>query len=285
MEWRDSLRANISLWPALASNISVLATCAGQQWDEAAFLAQIKSQGGVDATRDESTEDETSSEVIGGKIATTARTVRQTIEVMVLEGLAYRDKGNCFRLTQLGEVLFSFIQKTTDSVPFANEENIHLAGRLILPGLLAVAEYRAILLLCAETDGHLSSEELNRAFSVMSTWSSPDPHMISGLASVIKNCREGKRVEEIGPRWYKNEDFKTPNEGDQRKAINPWFLLAGGGGLVLGTFGQSERRIHPLLLADLHRLKSLTAATLQLPNRNIMESSEEFALSFSSFCL
>lgn len=251
MEWRDSLRANLSLWPNLTSNLAALGSCAGKPWDEAAFLSAIKVEaaisseggGGVSPSDDVEQTDvediiaEHGSDTAARKTATTNRTVRQTIEVMILGGLAYRNESKIFFLTLLGRELLSFLRVEPNRPRVANPQNVHLAGRLVLPGLLAVPEYRAILLLVAAADGRLSTEELNRAMRTMSMWSFPDHHLINGLAEQICAARKAGDVTALGARWYREEDYATAKDGDQRKAINPWMLLAGGGGASSGACG------------------------------------------------
>jgi hypothetical protein len=304
MEWRDSLRANLSLWPNLTPNLAAISTCAGKPWDEAAFLEAIKAEtarqaslaptgiGSTLAGDEEGSSDEPgdnqppgAAQQAAAKVAGTNRTVRQTIEIMVLGGLAYRDEAKVLHLTAVGKELLRFLRPNELGKRIANPQNIHLAGRLMLPGLMAIAEYRAVLLLSAQADGRLSTEELNRSIRAMSAWPTPDRALVDRLAGSIIEARSAGDVRAIGARWYRDEDYGTAKEGDQRKAVNPWFLLAGGGGLVIETIQQAERRIHPLLVAEVRKMADLTAVSLQLPTKNILETSESFALGFSKLCM
>lgn len=293
MEWRDSLRANLSLWPNLTVNLAALSSCSGKSWDESKFLDAIKKEADgvpniVAESADEviSGHDDLSPEVTSeGKSATTSRTVRQTIEIMILSGLAYRDEEKIFYLTQLGATLLDFLRLRPNGASFANNSNSHLAGRLILPGLLAVPEYRSMLLLCTAVDGWITTEEMNRAIKIMSLWSHPEPYLIQSLANVVNKGRQSNDVKQIGPRWYRDEDYGTGKAGDQRKAVNPWLLLAGGGGLVLTSGDQNERRVHPLLIEEIVVNSKIHHSRLIIPSKNIVENSKIFAQSFSNICI
>lgn len=291
MEWRDSLRANLSLWPNLTANLAALSSCSGKTWDESKFLEAIKKETDVASKtatsllEDIALESEDSELAADGKVAKTSRTVRQTIEIMILSGLAYRDEENLFHLTRLGETLLSFLRIGPNGQSVANSANVHLAGRLLIPGLLAVPEYRSIVLLCAEVDGWITTEETNRAVRIMSMWSYPEANLLSQLASKIKTARDSNDVTKIGPRWYRDEDYGTSKASDQRKAVNPWLLLAGGGGLVLTSGDQYERRIHPLLIDEVMLRSRSRSLPLPILNKNIVENSRTFAEAFSKICL
>jgi hypothetical protein len=288
MEWRESLRANLLLWP-LTPNLTALSRCAGKPWSEEGFLDAIKAEatasGTAGADAEGSADEDVSDDVPDLKTANTARSVRQTLEVMVLGGLAYRDGSSVIHLTPIGSHLLSFLRRRENGESVATNSNIHLAGRILLPGLFAVAEYRAIIQLTAASDGHLSREELNRALKTMSDWSYPDRHLIETLATLIKTSRNLNDPTKIGPRWYRDADFGTAKESDQRKAVIPWFRLAGGGGLVMEANSLGDRRIHPLLIADVQHLGRTTDVSLVLPTKNIIESSESFAMAFSNMCI
>lgn len=291
MEWRDSLRANLSLWPNLTANLAALSSCSGKTWDESKFLDAIKKETDIASKTSPSLLEEVSTELEDtelagdGKVAKTSRTVRQTIEIMILAGLAYRHENNIFYLTRLGETLLDFLRVGPNGVSLANPANVHLAGRLLIPGLLAVPEYRSIILLCAEVDGWITTEETNRAIRVMSLWPYPESDLLSKLASKIKAARDTNDVTKIGPRWYRDEDYGTSKASDQRKAVNPWLLLAGGGGLVLTSGDQYERRVHPLLLDELMLRSRSRNLHLSVPSKNIVENSRTFAEAFSKICL
>jgi hypothetical protein len=84
----------------------------------------------------------------------------------------------------------------------------------------------------------LSNEELNRAMAALSDLSDVD-----FVAEKILRARANRDVTSIGDRLYKPDEFGTANESDQRKAMNPHFLLAGGGGLFIEFGGEEMRRL------------------------------------------
>jgi hypothetical protein len=220
LTWRTNLRANLVLWPTVAPNIAALAKQDGRIYDEAAFLASFPRSDGEKAPTD-------------------ARAVRNTIEVLALAGLAFRDQSNPphFRLTALGRSLFSFLG-VTSGTRFATEANRALLADLLIRALAVVAEYRAIWMLMSGTAGVLSNEELNRAIGRI--------RFLDDIDSTVKSILEARSdgdVARIGPRLYNDADYA--NEAtrlDQRKAMNPLFLLAGGGGIFI-TLGDELRRL------------------------------------------
>ena len=133
-----------------------------------------------------------------------------------------------------------------------NHFNVHLLGRLFALGFACIAEYRAILQLMLHCDGRLSNEELNRAMSTVR--SDVD---IAEVASMVRAARSSDDPLLIGPRIYKDEQFGNPTtRPDQRKAMNPWFLLAGAGGVLIAFERDEEYRsirpwARPLLAAAL----------------------------------
>ena len=165
MEWRDSLRANLALWPTVTPNLLAVASCAGQPLNEDDFLKAI--QTGGTPISDEASAGLDEDGVGEGKAATTARTVRQTVEVLVLGGIAYRDQDKRFQLTPVGTELIAFLTATAGSSKLSNPKNFHLAGRLLLPGLMAVPEYRAVLILASLCGGQISTEEFNRSIPLL----------------------------------------------------------------------------------------------------------------------
>lgn len=286
MEWRDALRANLTLWPNVTPNLVAVAQCAGKPLNEEEFLLAIKDQSAV--TTSVQKEGEVTADDDGAaesKLPATARSVRQTVEILVLGGLAFRDESGIFRLSTVGKHVLDFLVGSSGQSKQVNENNYYLAGRALLPGLMAVPEYRASILLTWKCDEVLSTEEFNRAIPHLSRMPAPDLSRIDKVAALILAAREKNDVSKIGARWYKDEDFGTSSESDQRKAVNPWFLLAGGGGLVLEGLGNSQRRLHPLLVDDVRRIAMTVAPYIDLPKKNVIEASKEYSQAFSERCL
>jgi hypothetical protein len=299
MEWRDALRANLSLWPNLAPNLAAIGLCAGENYSSDLFfeaLSSFEGQASIDLESAEeslaeaensveATEDSSSIPLQGkSKKASTDRTIRNTVEVMALGGLAFVEDESV-HLTRTGKTLLRFLSSRNGVPSIANNNNIHLAGKLLLPGLMAVPEYRAILMLIDSIDNYISPEELNRAIGVMIEWDYPHEALMAEMAIKIKQSRFHNDVASIGQRWYKNEDFGTVQASSQRKALNPWFLLSGGGGLVLQTEANSTRRIHPLLRNEICRLRGQSPERLKMPAKDIFKSSKSFAMAFSDLCV
>lgn len=217
--WRKNFRANLRLWPKPTPNLRDIAELDGQTYDEALFVEHLS--GGT-----------------AKKHPTSTRAVRQTVEALALAGLGYRDDtGDRFRLTQLGKAVFSELAKSSP--------DRLLLARMVANALVEVAEYRAILSLMIKTGNHLSNEELNRAM----------PHIrflneVDAAAKLILKARDKQDVGSVGPQEYPGEE--------QRKAINPWFLLAGGGGLLISISREADYRridseVLPIVKAALAR--------------------------------
>ncbi|WP_411340690.1 hypothetical protein V6U71_01625 [Sphingopyxis sp. J-6] len=214
--WRTNLRANLILWPEVAPNIAALAQSDGEPYDEEALLDKISSFG-------------------GGKEASDTRSVRNTFEIMALSGLAMREGSPPrLRLTGHGSSLFSFLLPG-EAGRFAVEGNRRLAAEYVIRALSVVLEYRAIWALWRQCGNVLTNEELNRGMARLDVVAS-----VPEAASSIRKARAMNDPTAIGPRLYEETKFTTtPN--DQRKAINPLFLLAGGGRLFVKM--EDDRRI------------------------------------------
>ena len=165
------------------------------------------------------------SSLADGKEATDTRSVRNTFEIMALSGLAVRE-GNPPQLKLTGHGSSLFSFLLPGKAgKYAVEGNRRLAAEYVIRALSVVLEYRAIWGLWRQCGNVLTNEELNR-----------------GMARL---------------------DVVASN--DQRKAINPLFLLAGGGRLFVKM--EEDRRIleeWALGLIDqalLQDLPDLTAGT------------------------
>jgi len=216
--WDLNLRANLRLWPDVSPNIVALASLAGEPYDEEKFVEAFPE--GVNDPR----------------------AVRQTLEMLAQCGMAYREDTpeDRFRLSRLGSNLLSFLG-VPQGPEFANEENLRLAARPLIRSLARIIECRAIWMLMLGCDNQLSNEELNRAIKRIESLDD-----IPAVAADVMQARLEDDVERIGPRVYDADKYGGPHESDQRKAMNPQFLLAGGGGIFISVV-QTEmmRRIAP----------------------------------------
>lgn len=211
VSWRTNLRTNLVLWPDVSGNIAALAQCEGEVYDESALLSRFPAGEGE-------------------KSPTDARAVRNTFEVMALAGLAYRteDDPPRLRLTELGRSLFSFLG-VVGGTRFANEANRAIVADALIRAGSVVIEQRAIWMLMRRTEGLLTNEELNRAMARV--------HSLADVTEAAKVVREARRKSDptiIGARLYENESYAdSAKREDQRKALNPLFLLAGGGRMFI----------------------------------------------------
>lgn len=219
LEWRTNLRGNLDLWPSISTNIQAMMGRDGQEYDEAAMLAAIPKSA-------------------DGKSPEDTRTVRNTFEILALSGLAHKtaDAAPLFRLTNLGRSTATFLGALGEK-RFANEANRHLVASQLIRGLAVVAEIRAIWTLMRKTGNQLTNEELNRVMPHLKMFESIGP-----VAESVLNSRMKADPKLIGPRLYEDDKFGTDKESDQRKAINPIFLLAGGGRLFLRLDQSTELR-------------------------------------------
>jgi hypothetical protein len=74
-------------------------------------------------------------------------------------------------------------------------------------------------------DSQLSNEELNRCMARVERLSD-----VPAAAAAVLASRTASDPVLIGPRLYQDDEYGTTQENEQRKAMNPHFLLAGGGG-------------------------------------------------------
>jgi hypothetical protein len=219
--WDINLRANLRLWPAPAWNIERLAACFGETYDEDAFLEAMKREDAAKAPGD-------------------TRSVRNTYEALAQGGLVYRSGGteDTLQPTSLGMSVLSFVLGTP-SRSFANEANRHLLAPALVRALSLVVENRVVWGLMRRCNNILTNEELNRAMARITRMSEVD-----SAAEAVCQARAAEDVSLIGARIYKPDQFGTAQETDQRKAINPHFLLAGGGGWFI-ELEDTHRRLLP----------------------------------------
>ncbi len=212
LQWRTNLRGNLLLWPDLSPNVATLLKQDGKQYDEAVFLGEIPIGDGE-------------------KVPTDTRAVRNTAEVLALSGLAFRDSRDVYRLTNLGATAVQFLRAGENGQRPASERNIHLLGECFLNGLICVAEYRAILLLMLKCEGRLSNEELNRALARLKNLTD-----VEVTADAIIASRRSGDPTSIGPRIYDDASYENgDSRSEQRRAMNPIFLLTGAGGLIINV--------------------------------------------------
>jgi hypothetical protein len=216
MAWDLNLRANLRLWPKPSPNVAALVSFEGQPYDDEAIVME--------------------------GAASNPRAVRQTFEVLAQCGLAYRDRtsGDVLRLSPLGRNALSFLG-IPEGRRFANEKNLRLVAGPLIRALAGIVECRAIWMLMRACEDKLSNEELNRAIARIATIVD-----VPETARDVMQARFQGDPSLIGPRSYDDSKYGTPEESDQRKAMNPQFLLAGGGGIFISVI-QTEmmRAIEP----------------------------------------
>lgn len=220
--WDINLRANLRLWPAPPWNIERLAACFGDTYDEDAFLDAMKREDATKAPGD-------------------TRAVRNTYEALAQGGLAYRSGGGDDKLlpTALGMSTLRFVIGRPGFAPFANDANRHLLTPALVRALSLVVENRVVWALMRACGNVLTNEELNRAMARVSRLSD-----VADTSEAIRQARVAGDVSLVGDRIYKPEQFGTDQENDQRKAMNPHFLLAGGGGWFI-ELDDTRRRLLP----------------------------------------
>lgn len=219
LKWDSNLRANLVLWPKIAPNIAALANADGQPYVEEDLLKSFPSES--------------------SKAPKDARAVRNTFEAMALAGLAYKDSSGMpvLRLSDLGTAVFTFFG-VVGGKSFANDRNRRVLADVMIAGLSIVVEYRAIWMLLRRTNGLLSNEELNRAMRRIQYLEDVDR-----AARLVLESREKGDPATIGPRLYREEEFADEaKRSDQRKAMNPQFLLAGAGRLFIAMEDGTDLR-------------------------------------------
>jgi hypothetical protein len=219
-EWDINLRGNLRLWPDPVANIAALVTQADQAYDEDDLLARFPSDG--------------------GKTPTDTRAVRNTFEVLAKAGLMYRDgRPEQLRLSPLGECVMAFLG-TIGPKRFANIRNRRLLAEPLMNASSCIIECRVIWTLLLQCDGRLTNEELNRAMAAI--------HRLEQATEVARRIRAARAEGDpdlIGPRIYRPQEANTEYASDQRKAMNPHFLLAGGGGVFIDVQSTTDLRSLP----------------------------------------
>lgn len=239
IEWNTGLRANLRLWPRVGPNIAAFANAAGEAYDQEAILQKYFGSE-------------------SGKVARTTRAVREAQDAAAYAGLAYVDeKSRLICLTDFGASTFSFLG-VIGQRPFANRGNWHLLLEEFILGYQCIRQYAAIWSLMARTNYQLTNDELNRAMLRITSFAA-----IPEVAEAVLRARASGNPEvDIGPRAYDarpGDEVAERTEGadrdeddsrdevdvsQMRKAMNPWFALAGAGGLIIPLAGrETERRM------------------------------------------
>lgn len=215
LQWDTNLRGSLVLWPGVSHNIAVLVGFDGVIYDEDEFVKAMDRGS--------------------GKTPTDPRAVRNTFEVLAYSGIALRDPGGHLRLTPLGRCVMTFLGVAGPRT-FVTTANRRLPAVLLVRALSQIAEIQAIWRLWLLTDNRLTNEELNRGIGAIA-----DLDDVSSVAARVLDARAMGDVTLIGPRFYRDEDYGTAKENDQRKAMWPQFLLASCGGLLLADDGTQDR--------------------------------------------
>jgi hypothetical protein len=206
LEWDINFRGNLRLWPEPSPALSAIAKLDGRRYDEESFLKALP----------EGTE---------GKSPSNTRRVREPVEALRMAGLATREGDPAiFRLTRLGRHVFSYLGALGEP-SFANQFNRNLIAEPLVRGLSVIVEHRVIWRLMRSLDDKLTNRELNAALGILRTTED-----IPRAVEVIARAREAGDEGRLG-------DLVYDDAAAERKAINPKFLLAGGG----GTFISVER--------------------------------------------
>lgn len=218
--WDINLRANLRLWPEPLANIQSLAGAIGSPWDEIRIAQEyFHAREGRDRRR----------------------AVRQTYEAMAYEGLVYRTSRGTLDATRLGAFVLTFLG-LQGGRKYITETNRSVVSGPMIYGLSIITEVRVIWSLMRSLDNRLTNEELNRAMARIDT-----TNEVTSVAAAIRNSRQLQDVRVIGPRLYDDLGYGSTSENDQRKAMNPHFLLAGGGGLFI-DLDDRDRRLQPSTL-------------------------------------
>lgn len=218
--WDINLRANLRLWPEPLPHVKALAAAIGSDWDEAGIAAaHFGAQPGDDRRR----------------------AVRQTYEAMAYEGLVHRTDHGTLEATRLGQFVLTFLGLCGDRTFITSANRSIVAGPMIY-GLSIITEVRVIWNLMRLLDNRMTNEELNRAMARIASTAD-----VASTAAAIRAARLSGFITDIGPRLYDDAGYGTDSESGQRKAMNPHFLLAGGGGLFISV-DAGERRLHPSVI-------------------------------------
>ena len=215
--WNTGLRANLVLWPEVAPNIAAIARCDGELYDQDALRSKYFQ------------EDDTG--------PNTNRAVRDATAITSLAGLLYRQPTPQDRLflTDLGASVFSFLGVLGER-HFSNKNNLGLLVEPMARGLSVIREYQVIWRLMRATDNSLSNNELNRAMKRITQLDD-----IAPTAAAILEARVTGQLSSIGDPLY-----LPPEEADERKAMNPWFRVAGAGGVLIDIDGaDGSRHLRP----------------------------------------
>ena len=214
VDWDANFRGNLRLWPKPSQILSSIAALDGKLYNERDFLRYLPV----------GTEQ---------KSPTDTKRVREPIECLQYAGLAIKDGTPLvFRLTDLGRYVFSLLAADGENPTLRNGNRALLANTLIR-GLGIVVEYRIIWKLMRLVDNKLTNRELNLAMAMIHSEADAN-----AAADAILRFRETGNQKWIGNVIYAD---KT----EERKAINPKFLLAGGGGTFITVERNDEYRRFP----------------------------------------
>lgn len=196
LQWDVNLRTVFRLWPEATPNIEDMVSCAGQPYNEAAFVLRFRPGRG--GTRSDDT-----------------RVIRNTREPLEQAGLAYRDGSpQQFLLTPLGECVLSFFG-LTGTPRMVNGNNLYLPASLMIRAVSMLIEQRTILSLMRRTDNRLTNDELEQAMGLISRMSDIDAAAVAIMQARVAGT-------------------PVPVAADRNK-ITPQFLLAGGGGMFISV--------------------------------------------------
>jgi hypothetical protein len=254
------LRANLRLWPLDEVSPAIRAIA---QWDGRAFEQKELSRRIAEIQQGDGNADGATQLT---KVAGTSRAARDALLVCRIASLAYVQEVDgvpLVRHTPLGQLVFSFLGLSPGGKCFANRGNLRLIAKPYIESLVAVRQYRAILQVMVGAGGQLTGDELNRAMAGLE----------SGLY-VQETARQILAYRAAGtvPTWQPSKAYPRPEGGvanaesagdapegepteadagdaqvagdaaGERKAMNPHFLLAGGGGLFISVRGDSAQR-------------------------------------------
>jgi len=254
VSWDADLRGNLRLWPEPRPNTLALVECRDEPYDGQHFLqvanqlaeeqgesadehdgefgeeAEGEQPDAADGEVEQPVEDDELEAPGASKRPNTARSLRNFFEPLAYAGLAYRDDADILRLSPLGECVLPFFGAPAEYA-VANENNLDLVGRLLIKAASLIVECRAIWQMLLAADGYLTNDELNRAMGITTKLSDA-----SVAGQLVVEARKSGDLGSVGDGHYAGDAI--------RKAINPQFLLAGGGGAVISLEQRSpERRL------------------------------------------